>query len=194
MQGIWTTDRIRAAEERLLAATPDGALMRKAAFGLSVSAAAMLAGQTGSVSGSRVVLLVGAGNNGGDALWAGVFLRKRGVAVSAVLSKPERAHAEGLAALRRAGGRILSIEDSAQWISRADLVIDGIVGISAKGPLRPDAAQPRRAAPLRRPLPTEQRLFMWLVPPSHPLPILMDPLPAGSNSIIPRRQVTTSPI
>jgi len=140
VQGIWTTDRIRAAEDRLLAATPDGALMRKAAFGLSVSAAAMLAEQTGAVAGSRVALLVGAGNNGGDALWAGAFLRKRGAAVWAVLLKPERAHAEGLAALRRAGGHMVSIEDSAQWISRADLVIDGIVGISAKGPLRAEAA------------------------------------------------------
>jgi hydroxyethylthiazole kinase-like uncharacterized protein yjeF len=139
VQGIWTTDRIRAAEDGLLAVTPDGALMRKAAFGLSVSAAAMLVEETGSVSGSRVALLVGAGNNGGDALWAGAFLRKRGVAVTAVLLKPERAHPEGLTALRRAGGRVVSVEDSAQWISRADLVIDGIVGISAKGPLRPDA-------------------------------------------------------
>jgi hydroxyethylthiazole kinase-like uncharacterized protein yjeF len=140
VHGIWTTERIRAAEERLLAVTPEGALMRKAAFGVAVSAAAMLVDHVGVVSGSRVALLVGAGNNGGDALWAGAFLRKRGVAVWAVLLNPERAHREGLAALRRAGGRVLSVEDSAQWITGADLVIDGIVGISAKGPLRSDAA------------------------------------------------------
>jgi hydroxyethylthiazole kinase-like uncharacterized protein yjeF len=150
VEGIWTTDRVRAAEERLLAVTADGALMRKAAFGVAVHAAEMLAEHTGVVFGRRVTLLVGAGNNGGDALWAGAFLRKRGVAVAAVLLNPERAHPGGLAALRRAGGRVVSVEDSAQWIEDADLVIDGIVGISAKGPLRPDAAAllPHISAPV----------------------------------------------
>ncbi|GAB3499848.1 NAD(P)H-hydrate dehydratase [Amycolatopsis cihanbeyliensis] len=141
MQGIWTTDRIRAAEERLLAVTPEGALMRRAAFGASLRAADMLTEHAGRVAGSRVALLVGAGNNGGDALWAGAFLLRRGVGVTAVLLKPERAHPRGLAALRRAGGRVVPVEDAPQWLTRADLVIDGIVGISASGPLRPQAAE-----------------------------------------------------
>ena len=141
MLGIWTTERIRAAEDRLLAVTPDGELMRRAAFGLATQVADLLAETTGSVSGQRVVLLVGSGNNGGDALWAGAFLRRRGVAVSAVLLKPEKAHPAGLAALRRSGGRVVSLEDGPQWIERAEAVVDGIVGISAKGPLRPDAAK-----------------------------------------------------
>ncbi|PXY17205.1 bifunctional ADP-dependent (S)-NAD(P)H-hydrate dehydratase/NAD(P)H-hydrate epimerase [Prauserella coralliicola] len=150
MRGIWTTDHIRQAEERLLAVTPEGALMRRAAHGVSVHAARMLAEHTGSVSGRRVVLLVGAGNNGGDALWAGAFLRKRGVGVAAVLLQPGKAHPEGLAALRRAGGRVVPLADGPQWIESADLVVDGIVGISAKGPLRPDAAAlvERVAAPV----------------------------------------------
>mgnify|MGYP002652927207 CR=1 FL=1 len=38
-------------------------------------------------------------------LFAGAFLRRRGVAVEAVLLAPDRAHAAGLRALRRAGGR-----------------------------------------------------------------------------------------
>ena len=141
MQGIWTTERIRAAEEALLNRLPEGEPMRRAAFGVSVCATKMLAEQTGGVAGRRVVLLVGAGNNGGDALWAGAFLRRRGVAVSAVLLSPERAHSPGFAAFRRAGGRVASQADSPQWISRADLVIDGIVGLSARGPLRPAAAE-----------------------------------------------------
>ncbi len=138
MQGIWTTDHIRAAEDRLLARTPDGALMRRASFGLAVEAAAMLAEHVGGVVGARVVLLVGAGNNGGDALWAGAFLRRRGVAVTAVLLDPDRAHPAGLAALRTAGGRVST--DAAADIAAADLVVDGIVGLSAHGPLRPAAA------------------------------------------------------
>lgn len=137
MQGIWTTQRIRAAEERLLAITAEGALMRRAAFGVAVQAARMLGDR---IRGRRVVLLVGAGNNGGDALWAGAFLRRRGVAVTAVLLNPEHAHPAGLAALRKAGGRVVTAEDGPDRITAADLVIDGIVGLAARGPLRTEAA------------------------------------------------------
>lgn len=129
MRGLWTTEHVKAAEDRLLARTPVGALMRRAAFGVATTALEMLAGRR------RVALLVGAGNNGGDALWAGYFLRRRGVAVSAVLLDPERAHAEGLTAFRGAGGRV--VDD----LPDADLVVDGIVGLSARGPLRPAAAE-----------------------------------------------------
>ncbi|WP_086820975.1 NAD(P)H-hydrate dehydratase [Allokutzneria sp. NRRL B-24872] len=136
MKGVWTTEHVREAENRLLARVPDGSLMRKAAFGLATVALRMLGR---GVVGRRVTLLVGAGNNGGDALWAGAFLRRRGVAVTAVLLSPERAHAEGLAALRKAGGRVTT--DGHEAVRRADLVIDGIVGLSARGPLRPAAAE-----------------------------------------------------
>ncbi|KDN18178.1 bifunctional ADP-dependent NAD(P)H-hydrate dehydratase/NAD(P)H-hydrate epimerase [Amycolatopsis rifamycinica] len=141
MQGIWTTERIREAEGRAFAVTPDGELMRRASFGLSVQLADFLEDHTGGVSGRRVVLLVGSGDNGGDALWAGAFLRRRGVAVTAILLQPERAHAKGLAALKRAGGRAVPAVDGPQWIARADVVVDGIVGISGRGPLRPEAAR-----------------------------------------------------
>ncbi|WP_328445446.1 NAD(P)H-hydrate dehydratase [Amycolatopsis sp. NBC_00438] len=140
MQGIWTTERIREAEGRLFAVTPEGELMRRASFGLAVRIAEFLGEHTGTVSGRRVVLLVGSGDNGGDALWAGAFLRRRGVAVTAVLLG-SRAHEAGLAALRRAGGRVVSAEDGPQWIARADVVVDGIIGISGHGSLRPDAAR-----------------------------------------------------
>lgn len=135
MYGVWTTEQVKAAEDVLLARTPDGALMRRAAYGIATRALAMLRERTGGVAGRRVVLLVGAGNNGGDALWAGYFLRRRGVGVSAVLLAPDRAHPAGLAAFRRAGGGIGSS------VSGADLVIDGIVGLSARGALRPAAAE-----------------------------------------------------
>ncbi|QUF02375.1 NAD(P)H-hydrate dehydratase [Actinosynnema pretiosum subsp. pretiosum] len=130
MRGLWTTERVRAAEERVMARVPDGALMRRAAFGLARVALGMLTGPR-----RRVGLLVGAGGNGGDALWAGHYLRRRGVAVSAVLLRPDRAHAEGLAAFRGAGGRVVD------RLGEVDLVVDGIVGLSARGPLRPDAAE-----------------------------------------------------
>src|SRR5690349_2011711 len=112
-----------------MAVVPPGLLMRKAAFGVATHALRLLSGRR------RVTLLVGAGNNGGDALWAGYFLRRRGVAVSAVPLDPAKAHAEGLAAFRRAGGRIVD------EVRPPDLVIDGIGGLSARGALRPAAAE-----------------------------------------------------
>ncbi|MGQ0839113.1 NAD(P)H-hydrate dehydratase [Actinokineospora sp.] len=136
MRGVWTTGHVREAEGRVLARSAPGALMRRAAYGVALHAARMLAERTGGVAGRRVVLLVGAGDNGGDALWAGALLRRRSVGVAAVLLDPDRAHADGLAALRRAGGRVGSAAD----IESADLVVDGIVGLSARGSLRPSAA------------------------------------------------------
>lgn len=125
---------VRDAEAPLLAALPDGALMRRAAYGLACVCAEELATRTGGVAGRRVTLLVGSGDNGGDALFAGAYLRRRGVMVEAVLFAPDRTHAAGLAALRRAGGRIVDQPRSPH------LVIDGIVGISGRGALRADAA------------------------------------------------------
>ncbi|MGH3602671.1 MAG: NAD(P)H-hydrate epimerase, partial [Pseudonocardiaceae bacterium] len=128
--------RVRAAENALLSRVPAGTLMRRAAFGLATRVAAALAERTGAVSGRHVTLLVGAGNNGGDALWAGAYLRRRGVVVTAVLLSPDRVHSQGLAALRRAGGRI-----NDQPPDRVHLVLDGIVGLSGRGALRPAAAR-----------------------------------------------------
>ena len=133
MRGVWTADQIRAAEQRVFTRVPESRLMRIAAYAVANEVLALLADRTGGTSGRRVGLLVGAGNNGGDALWAGAFLCRRGVSVTAVLLAPERAHAAGLAAFRRAGGRIGSI-------AGADVVVDGIIGLSGKGSLRPDAA------------------------------------------------------
>ncbi len=135
MRHYYSAQQIRDAEAPLLAELPDGALMRRAAWPLSVAVAAELRRRTGGVAGRRVCAVVGSGDNGGDALWAATFLRRRGAAADAVLLNPQRAHAAGLASFRAAGGRVV------QTISTAtDLVIDGVVGISGSGPLRPDAA------------------------------------------------------
>ena len=135
MRHYYTAEQIRAAEAPLLAAGPEGALMRRAATGLAVAIAAELRARTGGVAGRRVCAVVGAGNNGGDALWAATFLRRRGAAAAAVLLNPDKAHPGALAAFRAAGGRIVETVPPA-----TDLVIDGVVGISGTGPLRPAAA------------------------------------------------------
>jgi ADP-dependent NAD(P)H-hydrate dehydratase / NAD(P)H-hydrate epimerase len=136
MRHYYSVDAIRAAEAPLLASLPNGALMRRAAFGLATKIIGELTARTGEVAGRRVCAVVGAGDNGGDALWAATFLRRRGVAADAILLNPERAHRKGLAAFRKAGGRIVENVSPA-----TDLVIDGVVGISGSGPLRPAAAE-----------------------------------------------------
>jgi hydroxyethylthiazole kinase-like uncharacterized protein yjeF len=142
MRTAYSVETVRAAERELMARLPDGALMQRAAAGLAAACADLL----GRVYGSRVVLLVGSGDNGGDALYAGARLARRGAGVSAVLLAPERAHAGGLAALRRAGGRAVGTGGAEELIDRADLVVDGIVGIGGKGGLRPDAVPLAAAA------------------------------------------------
>src|SRR3982751_1623983 len=98
--GAWRVADVRAAEEALMARLPEGALMQRAAAGLARRTAQIL----GNVYGARVLLLVGAGNNGGDALYAGAHLARRGARVHALLLSPDRAHRAGLEALRHAGG------------------------------------------------------------------------------------------
>src|SRR5215472_14539895 len=85
---------IRAAEQALMARLPPGALMQRAAAGLAAR-----------VYGSRVVVLAGSGDNGGDALYAGARLARRGARVLAVAAGT-RVHEAGADALRAAGGRV----------------------------------------------------------------------------------------
>ncbi|MFE9169860.1 NAD(P)H-hydrate dehydratase [Streptomyces kebangsaanensis] len=137
MRTAYSVETVRTAERALMARLPEGALMQRAAAGLAAACADLL----GRVYGRRVVLLVGSGDNGGDALYAGARLARRGAGVTAVLLAPGHAHSGGLAALRRAGGSVAGAAGDAEAaIDRADLVVDGIVGIGGKGGLRPDAA------------------------------------------------------
>ncbi|MCM0679223.1 NAD(P)H-hydrate epimerase, partial [Micromonospora phytophila] len=103
MKPVWRVGDVRAAEAGLMATLPPGTLMKRAAAGLARRCALLLA-ERGGVYGSAVLLLVGSGDNGGDTLYAGAQLARRGAAVSALLLTPGRAHPEGLAALRAAGG------------------------------------------------------------------------------------------
>lgn len=133
MRSAHTVAQVRAAEQARMAALPDGALMQRAAAGLAHAVLDFVGGGYGA----RVLLVVGSGDNGGDALWAGALLARRGAAVEAVLLDPARAHPAGLAALRAAGGRVTAPEEA----RRPDVVIDGVVGIGARGGLRPDAVE-----------------------------------------------------
>jgi hydroxyethylthiazole kinase-like uncharacterized protein yjeF len=129
---------IRGSEAELMATLPAGALMERAATGLAVTCGRLL----GRRYGSRIVLLVGSGDNGGDALFAGAALARSGAAVSAVLLGSST-HQRGLAALRASGGMVGSLDD----LPAAELVLDGIVGIGGRGALREDAAHAVAAIP-----------------------------------------------
>ncbi|HEY6280127.1 MAG TPA: NAD(P)H-hydrate epimerase, partial [Streptosporangiaceae bacterium] len=135
---------IRAAEQALMAALPPGTLMQRAAAGLAV----VCAGVLGRVYGSRVVVLAGSGDNGGDALYAGARLARRGARVTAVAAA-SRVHEQAAAALRAAGGRVTGTGDPGLpgLIGTADLVLDGLLGIGGRGRLRePQAALAELAA------------------------------------------------
>ncbi|RLY95172.1 bifunctional ADP-dependent NAD(P)H-hydrate dehydratase/NAD(P)H-hydrate epimerase [Kocuria tytonicola] len=151
--------------------------MRRAARGLARVCEDQLrrVNPQGLLRGGSAVLLVGSGNNGGDALWAGAFLRGRGVAVTAVLTG-SRVHQEGLAVLRRAGGRVLRLvaEDDphgggatelpadvaevpttavpgvVSLMCSAQLVVDGMLGTGGHGGLRGLPAQLVTAFAARR--------------------------------------------
>ncbi|MGB3302889.1 NAD(P)H-hydrate dehydratase [Gordonia sp. (in: high G+C Gram-positive bacteria)] len=136
MIGYYTAEAIRDAEVATGSLLTGGVLMARAANAVAGVVLDQLRQRTGAVYGRQVLLVVGAGNNGGDALYAGAILARRGVAVSALLLDSDRVHREGLGALRRAGGRVV-----AQVPGQVDVAVDAIVGLGGRGPLRPAAAE-----------------------------------------------------
>jgi NAD(P)H-hydrate epimerase len=115
---------IRAAEAPLLAAGAQ--LMRVAAAGLARECRAL-------APAGAVLVLVGAGNNGGDALLAAAGLAREGRAVR-VIRTAERIHAHGAAQAAAAGIAVVAAEeladDEVAALGRASaLVVDGILGI-----------------------------------------------------------------
>ncbi|MBC7550698.1 MAG: bifunctional ADP-dependent (S)-NAD(P)H-hydrate dehydratase/NAD(P)H-hydrate epimerase [Cellulomonas sp.] len=167
----YTAAQVRAAEQPVLDAGPVDSLMQRAAFALAVHVCRSLRARRGLVIGASAVLLVGPGNNGGDALYAGAELARRGVRVVAIATSAQR-HAAGLAALRTAGGRVVTVADvgpagdvGAAGADRgagervtvadavavcvaADVVLDGLLGIGARGALRGRAADVVRSLAL----------------------------------------------
>ncbi|HEU5388443.1 MAG TPA: NAD(P)H-hydrate dehydratase [Streptosporangiaceae bacterium] len=140
---------VRAAERALMDLVPDGALMQRAAAGLASVCATLLRRAPGFVYGARVAVLAGSGDNGGDALYAGATLARRGAAVTAIVTGP-KTHQGGLAALRAAGGRVTDAAATGP-VDAADLIIDGLLGIGGRGGLRePFAGLAARAGQARQ--------------------------------------------
>ncbi|CAN5161482.1 MAG: NAD(P)H-hydrate epimerase [Nocardioidaceae bacterium] len=131
---------VRRAEQALMSTLPAGALMERAATGLAIAVTDLL----GATYGQRVGMLVGGGNNGGDALYAGARLAARGAQVEAVLLSPGHVHATGLRSLRRAGGRVV------ERLTDCEVVLDGIVGIGGRPGLDEPALAHVAAIPRER--------------------------------------------
>ena len=122
----YTAAQVRNAEAPLLAAGVP--LMQRAAAGLAREVRGLVGRDD-----ARVLLLVGSGNNGADALYAGAILARAGADVT-VARTAERAHAEALEAARAAGAHEAAGEGDptppqiARLAASVDVVVDGILG------------------------------------------------------------------
>ncbi|MFP7761729.1 NAD(P)H-hydrate epimerase [Marisediminicola sp. LYQ85] len=126
----YTAAQVRRGEEPLLAAGMP--LMRRAAAGLAAEIRATLASRPirGGDDTVRILMLVGSGNNGGDALFAAAELAASGIAVTAVATA-DGVHAEALEAATSAGvgmRRGVSADEIAGLSSTSDVIVDGILG------------------------------------------------------------------
>jgi len=105
-----------------------GAIMERAGFAVARQASAL-----GATYGSRVAVLAGAGNNGGDGYVAARHLAKRGARVTVMaLGEPRTVEAAAAhLAWRAAGGEVGHLGDAIV----ANLLIDAVFGVGFRGDL-----------------------------------------------------------
>lgn len=118
----FTAAQVRAAEAPLLAAGVP--LMRRAA--------AALAEVIAEHEPERMLVVAGPGDNGGDAMFAAADIAARGVPVD-ILRTSDRVHEEALQAAMDAGARSIRLADLDPAVY--DVIVDGILGIGARGAL-----------------------------------------------------------
>ena len=99
MLRAYRSDDLRAAEAPLLAAGVP--LMEQASWALAQEVIRRRRSGGAALRGTRVLALVGSGNNGGDALFAAALLARRGMLVHALVCGVP--HARGAVAAERAG-------------------------------------------------------------------------------------------
>lgn len=135
---------------------PMATLMERAGLGVAIAAAGM-----GARYGTRVIVLAGPGNNGGDGYVAARHLKRRGVDVTVrSLGYPKGdgsvRRAEAIAAVH-AGVTVRDLGDP----EPCDLIIDAVFGVGFHGAL------PERVVP-------------WT---THPAPVLAVDLPSGLDGL-----------
>ncbi|MFN7987284.1 MAG: NAD(P)H-hydrate dehydratase [Thermoanaerobaculia bacterium] len=133
----------READERTIAAgTPGIVLMERASEAVARECARAIA--AAPLRGERVVVLCGAGNNGGDGFGAARLLRRtraaRDVAVL-LLGARERVAGDACEMLRRLeeeGGTVAEVEEAGglEPLREATLVVDALLGTGLARPIR----------------------------------------------------------
>lgn len=113
----FTAAQVRAAEQPLLEAGVP--LMRRAA--------GALAAELRDLTPRRMLVLVGSGDNGGDALYAAAELAAEGVRVDLVATGA-RFHPEAARAAEGAGARWAHSDEVGALAAASDVVVDGILG------------------------------------------------------------------
>ncbi len=139
---IVTTEEMRLAEGSAVEAGASWeGLMDRAGRAVADQVIARCRAARGK-KGRRVLALVGPGNNGGDALVAGRYLREAGLTVVAYLWNRRGYEQDPLVqALLGQGGRVLTVEqderleDLREELRWADVVIDGLLGMGLVRPL-----------------------------------------------------------
>src|SRR5690625_3642140 len=152
----YDAEAVRAAEAPALAAGRP--LMRWAALQVAATVRQVLTEARVPLRAARVLVLVGAGNNGGDGLHAAADLAERGVAVTALLAR-EEVHPGGLDRARAAGVHLLPVtaaEDltGRAWQETARAAHGGggaLAGIRGRGAPRGHTAHRVAAPAARRP-------------------------------------------
>jgi ADP-dependent NAD(P)H-hydrate dehydratase / NAD(P)H-hydrate epimerase len=148
---LYTTSEIRSIEAAALARLPAASLMQRAGRAAADAALALLGNTPQPDRPSRVLIVAGPGNNGGDALETAAILANAGVATSVLLLADEsRLSHDAAQALQRARTSTARIDTepefstilaSGEW----SLAIDGLFGI---GLTRPIAGRYRSAVEL----------------------------------------------
>lgn len=140
MKYAYATDSIRAAEAEVMAVVGDDALMQQAANGLAVECARRLRRHRGKVTGSRVLVIVGPGNNGGDGLFAAMRLARKGARVF-LWRIAEQVHHAGWQAATRAGAIEVDLDRAIELMPTLDQVIEAGFGIGGREGISDDLAR-----------------------------------------------------
>lgn len=155
LYSAYDSDTVRDMERPLL---DDGVpLMRMAASAAAHVTMTLLDDEDLTIEDARVTLLVGAGDNGGDGLYAGAELANEGAHVTAI-AVDRSLHEEAFSAFVHAGGRILALDPAAEipgctmgfsageagerlqaaveYAQGSHVIIDAMTGIGVSGALR----------------------------------------------------------
>lgn len=133
---LYSIAEIRRIEQAALAELPVGTLMRRAGQAAASTAMAMLQPVP---PGAQVLILVGPGDNGGDALEVATQLAQNGIAVTALIAGSTPSSKDALQALQHAqdsatvfrNGKFLPEIPAIQW----SLIVDGLFGIGLTRPI-----------------------------------------------------------